>query len=92
VSLPTLSVQLPATSDTTTFPAPVDAVDVFKDIFVDVLAGSTRSADVTIVSQTFSQIPVVPEPMTLAILSVGLLGLSITRPRGRLDIGRSTAT
>src|SRR5277367_2003797 len=82
-SLPTLSVQLPGTSDTTTFP-PVDAVDVFKDFSVAVLAGSTGSADVMTVSQTFSQTTAVPEPSTLALLGAGMLGFGVARRRKQL--------
>jgi PEP-CTERM motif len=84
-SLPTLSVQLPGTSDTTTFP-PVDAVDVFKDISLDVPAGSTGSAEVMIVSQTFSQTTAVPEPSTLALLGAGVLGLGAARRRKQRTI------
>ncbi len=80
-SLPLLSVALPATTDMVTFPM-VDAVDVFKDILVEVPAGGIGSANITTVSQPFSQ-SAIPEPPTLALLSVGLLGFATARLRRR---------
>ncbi len=55
---------------------PVPAVDVLKDIFVDVPAGMTGSANITAISEEFSQI-VIPEPGSLALLGGALAGLGI---------------
>lgn len=74
-----LSVALPATTDMVVFPTSVDAVDVLNDILVEVPAGQTGSADVTSVSQQLSQVSTVPEPPTIVILSIGLLGLALVR-------------
>lgn len=77
-----LTVNLPDTSDMVTFDSPVSSLDVVKDILVEVPAGATGSANITAVSQQFSQTSV-PEPATLAIVSAGLLGIGIARRRRR---------
>lgn len=74
-----LHVMLPATTDMITF-APVASIDVLKDILVEVPAEGTGTANITAISQQYSQIGV-PEPATLAIIGVGLLGFSIGRRR-----------
>ncbi|MGE0258818.1 MAG: PEP-CTERM sorting domain-containing protein [Alphaproteobacteria bacterium] len=76
-----LHTEFPATpSDHITF-TPVLTVDVLKDIFVGVPAGSTGTANITAISQTFSQ--VVPEPGSLALLGAGLVGMGLLRRRRR---------
>jgi hypothetical protein len=83
MSLPMLGAVLPATSDTVIFTTSVDDVDVLDDILVELPPGDTGSANISDISQQFSQISVVPEPTTFAMLVMGLLGLSIARLRTR---------
>lgn len=76
----TLTVILPNTTDTVNIVPPVAALDVLKDILVEVPANTIGFANITAIGQHFSE-TVVPEPATLAIIGVGLLGFSIARRR-----------
>jgi PEP-CTERM motif len=69
-------------SVTATF-TPVASLGVLKDILVAVPAGETGMANITAIQQHFSEITITPEPTTLAVLGVGLLGLSVARRRRR---------
>jgi hypothetical protein len=62
--------------------APVASLSVLKDILVEVPSG-TGTANITAIQQHFSEITITPEPTTLAVLGVGLLGLSVARRRRR---------
>ncbi len=77
----TLTVILPTTNDTVNF-TPVAGLDVLKDILVEVPANTVGTANITAIGQHYSETPILePEPTTLAIIGVGLLGFSIARRR-----------
>jgi hypothetical protein len=61
--------------------APVGSVTVSKD--VSVTGGTTGSAHLSLVSDTFSQTSIVPEPSTLVLLASGLFGLAYLPRRRR---------
>lgn len=77
-----LAVQLPTTSDMVNIVPPVASLDVLKDILVEVPANTIGFANITAIGQHFSETTTrMPEPATLAIIGVGLLGFSIARRR-----------
>jgi hypothetical protein len=79
----TLTVIIPTTTDMINISPPVASLDVLKDVLVEVPANTLGDANITAIGQHFSQ-TTVPEPATLAIIGVGLLGLSIARRRRRV--------
>jgi hypothetical protein len=59
----------------------VSALSVTKDI--DVAAGASGTASISVVNNNYSQIGSVPEPISFVLVGVGLLGVGLMRKRSR---------
>ena len=63
----------------TQFYAPTNALSVSKDIIL--AAGTSGTASISLVSNTYSQTGVVPEPMSFVYLGTGLIAIGLLRRR-----------
>jgi hypothetical protein len=62
-------------SDSTIFGTPLTQLHVTKDILAIASSASGQPARATVIDQSFSQTNIVPEPATLGLSMIGLIGL-----------------
>jgi hypothetical protein len=62
-------------SDSTVFASPLTTLHVTKDILAIAAAEGALPARATVIDQSFSQTNIIPEPATLALTLLGLVGL-----------------
>jgi hypothetical protein len=62
-------------SDSTVFGSPLTTLHVTKDILAIAAAEGALPARATVIDQSFSQTNIIPEPATLALTLLGLVGL-----------------
>jgi hypothetical protein len=62
-------------SDSTIFDSPLTSLHVTKDILAIAASASGQPARATVIDQSFSQTNIVPEPTSLVLMLVGLVGL-----------------